>query len=252
MDPSTLITMFFLGILLLIILAIVSYIFRKNKRIAFSSAAFLGTTYILFFALQPIVERHEHANRYDTLTSYLQKTYPTLEFEIQSKTLEEGMYPYEYFVYANDYRYRGEIFRVDSDGIIHQNSYTTESYLGYDELDTLIQMHAASEPFDYLLNVPEYKRIASYEQDDFIAYAVEMNGEIMLWIVEIIDGQYFLAQGLTADNGNNYIKTTVSTNHATRYSVLLTLPGFDENSWQQDYEADLNFTQPPPSIYVVE
>lgn len=253
MSPVELIQMIFFGSILVIVLAIVWFIFRKKKKIALTVTIFSVVVFILFFALRPYYIQQQHAERYEILVDYLHKQYSKYEFDISPKILEEGDTPYEYRVVANNYKYRNEYYRVDQNGVVMFSHYSTMVDGNEEELDYLLLNSVYEKPFEYIERSVELKEIVRYEEDSFLLRLMSVEGELILYnYLKKRDGQFFLEKS-RLPNENNYIEMNVSPNHYTNYYVLATLPGFMEEQWRKENgeAAKVEIKGETPAIYVV-
>ena len=253
MEPAEIIGMIFFGAILIIVLAIIWFIFRNKKEIALTVTIISVLAFILFFSLRPLYVKHEHEKRYIILVDYLQENYPKYEFEITPKKLEAGYQPYEYRVIADGYKYRNEYYRVNKDGIVTFTSYSTSDRGNKDEIDQLLWSSVVNEePFDYLEKEVEIEEISYYEEDTFIVRLVLIEGNLILANYLIIDGQYFLHQWYLPDE-NNFIEMEVSPSHNENYYVMATLPGFDKEQWKMGnpMASKIQLKEEIPTIYVI-
>ncbi len=252
MGPVELLLMMFFGSILVFMLAIVWFIFRKKKKIALTVTILSVFAFILFFTLRPTYIKKEHAERYEILVDYLHEHYPKYEFDISPKVLEDGYIPYEYCVVANGYKYRNEFYQVERDGTVKFISYSTESYGRKEELDYLLLNTIYEKPFEYIERKVELEELARYENDSFLLRLMNVEGEQVLYNYLKIDGLFFLEQS-KGSMENGYIEMDVSPKHYENYYVLATLPGFKEERWKKTNElADkIELNEELPTIYVV-
>lgn len=253
MNPVELIEITISGTILALCLGVFWVIFRKKKRIVLAVTISSVLLFTLFFALRPLYIQKQHAKRYSILVDYLHERYPDYEFQVTPKEIENGDIPYQYFVMANGYQTRNEIFHVDENGTVRFTSHTTMQNGDADELDQLILDTVYDEPFEYLNSKEEIEEITRHEEEDFLVRLMRVNGkEILYNYIKMDDGKFFLEQGNMA-NKNNYIGMTVSLKHYENYYVLATLPGFKIEQWKKDNKsgAKIEFKEEPPAIYVV-
>ncbi|KXH81837.1 hypothetical protein [Sporosarcina sp. HYO08] len=252
MSPIELLVMMIFGSILILILTIMWFIFRKKKKIAFTVTVISVLAFVLFFALRPYYIKHQHAERYVIVADYLHEQYPEYSFEISPKVLKKGDYPYQYRVEANGYKFRNEIFRVDQDGSVRFTSFTTLDLGNENELDELLVVWSYEQPFEYLERHVELEEIARHEENAFLVRLMRVDGEVMLYNYLKYDGKYFFAQANRLDE-HHTIEMNVSPRHDENYYVLATLPGFNEEHWKKinGTAAKIEFTGESPSIYVV-
>lgn len=252
MSPVELIQIMFFGSILVIVLALVWFIFWRKKKIALTVTIFSVVAFTLFFALQPYYIQQQHAKRYEIVVDYLHEQYPEYKFDISPKILKEGDTPYEYQVVANDYKYRNEYYRVDQNGLVMFSHYSTLNYGKEEELDYLLLNSIYEKPFEYIERNVKLEEISRYEDDSFLLRLMNVDGEAILYNYLKIDGQFFLEQSKYS-NESNYIEMNVSPKHYESYNVLAILPGFTEEQWNREggKEAEFELKGEIPAIYVV-
>ncbi|HSJ38143.1 MAG TPA: hypothetical protein VK945_07995 [Planococcus sp. (in: firmicutes)] len=184
MNPGDLIVYLLFGFLLLIIIAVAWFVFRKRKKWAMAVTAFLIIGYIGYYAYFPTLQENIHEAKYEQVTEYLATKYPEREFTVEPEHFEEGYYVG--FFDVNDHetpefgvtlgvKNNGEVFQTsswDATGILaQQNLWKTLYYSYHDDysLDSKkIEITKKDEWIDgeltvFALNIDDHPTIAVYE-----------------------------------------------------------------------------------------
>ncbi|MFJ7666432.1 hypothetical protein ACIQXI_04950 [Lysinibacillus sp. NPDC097195] len=120
MKPDDLIFLIGIAVIILIAVVILLIILRKRKKIARIIVSLIVSSYIVFFAIYPTIRSNIHAKLYDELEQYLQNTYPTEEFYIESRNYEDVIQLGDFDVSNKSTPNRGVTYRVKKDGEIIQ------------------------------------------------------------------------------------------------------------------------------------
>lgn len=176
MNPSDLIAYLLFGFLLLLIIAVAWFVFRKRKKWAVVVTALLVIGYISYYAYFPTLQVKIHAAKYEQVTEYLASKYPEREFTVEPEHFEEGYYVG--FFDVNDHetpqfgvtlgvKSNGEVFQTstwDATGILAQENLWKTLYFAYHD--------------DYSL---DSKQIEITKQDEWI------DGELTVFALTIDD-----------------------------------------------------------------
>lgn len=120
MKPEDLIFLIGISVIISIAVVIIFIIFRKRKKIARIIVSIIVSSYIVFFAIYPTIRSNIHAKLYDELEEYLQNTYPTEEFYIESRNYDDVIQLGDFDVSNKSIPDRGVTYRVKKDGEIIQ------------------------------------------------------------------------------------------------------------------------------------
>lgn len=99
---------------------IILIILRNRKKIARIIVSIIVSSYIVFFAIYPTIRSNIHAQLYDELEEYLQNTYPTEEFCIESRNYDDVIQLGDFDVSKKSTPNRGVTYRVKKNGEIIQ------------------------------------------------------------------------------------------------------------------------------------
>ena len=120
MHPGDLLFLIGIAIIVLIAVVITLIIFRKRRKMARIIVSIIVGSYIVFFAIYPTIRSNIHAQRYDELEEYLQNTYPTEEFYIESRDYDNVIQLGDFYVSNKSTPNRGVVYRVKKGGEIIQ------------------------------------------------------------------------------------------------------------------------------------
>lgn len=120
MKPGDLIFLIGIAVIISIAVIIILIILRNRKKIARIIVSIIVSSYIVFFATYPTIRSNIHAQLYDELEEYLQNTYPTEEFYIESRNYEDVIQLGDFDVSKKSTPNRGVTYRVKKDGEIIQ------------------------------------------------------------------------------------------------------------------------------------
>lgn len=120
LKPADLLFLISLAIILFIVVAIILIIFRKRKKASQMIVGVIVGGYVIFFALYPSIRSYMHAQRYDELEEYLQNTYSTEEFNIESRDYDNVIQFGDFDVSNKNTPNRGVTYRVKKGGEIIQ------------------------------------------------------------------------------------------------------------------------------------
>lgn len=118
MKPVDLFFLIGIAIILLVLVIIIFIIFRKRKKVARIIVSLMVIGYFIFFAIYPSIRAYMHAQRYDELEAYLQNTYPTEEFNIESRDYNTVIQFGDFDVSNKKTPNKGVTYRVKQDGEI--------------------------------------------------------------------------------------------------------------------------------------
>ncbi|MER2107118.1 MAG: hypothetical protein ABS949_09275 [Solibacillus sp.] len=122
MKPEDLIFVIGVALIVLIVILVTTLIFRKRKKVARIIVSSIVIGYIVFFTFYPTIRSEIHAQRYDQLVEYLQRTYPNEEFEVRSRNYDEVIQLGDFQVNNTSTPNRGVTYRVEKNGDIFQLS----------------------------------------------------------------------------------------------------------------------------------
>lgn len=120
MKPGDLIFLIGIAVIISIAAIIILIILRNRKKIARIIVSIIVSSYIVFFAIYPTIRSNIHAQLYDELEEYLQNTYPTEEFCIESRNYDDVIQLGNFDVSKKSTPNRGVTYRVKKDGEIIQ------------------------------------------------------------------------------------------------------------------------------------
>lgn len=120
MKPGDLIFLIGIAVIISIAVIIILIILRNRKKIARIIVNIIVSSYIVFFAIYPTIRSNIHAQLYDELEEYLQNTYPTEEFYIESRNYADVIQLGDFDVSKKSSPNRGVTYRVKKDGEIIQ------------------------------------------------------------------------------------------------------------------------------------
>lgn len=120
MKPGDLIFLIGIAVIISIAVIIILIILRNRKKIARINVNIIVSSYIFFFAIYPTIRSNIHAQLYDELEEYLQNTYPTEEFYIESRNYADVIQLGDFDVSKKSSPNRGVTYRVKKDGEIIQ------------------------------------------------------------------------------------------------------------------------------------
>lgn len=120
MKPGDLIFLIGIAVIISIAAIIILIILRNRKKIARIIVSIIVSSYIVFFAIYPTIRSNIHAQLYDELEEYLQNTYPTEEFCIESRNYDDVIQLGDFDVSKKSTPNRGVTYRVKKDGEIIQ------------------------------------------------------------------------------------------------------------------------------------
>lgn len=120
MKPGDLIFLIGIAVIISIAVIIILIILRNRKKIARIIVNIIVSSYIVFFAIYPTIRSNIHAQLYDELEEYLQNTYPTEEFYIESRNYADVIQLGDFDVSKKSTPNRGVTYRVKKDGEIIQ------------------------------------------------------------------------------------------------------------------------------------
>ncbi len=120
MKPGDLIFLIGIAVIISIAAIIILIILRNRKKIARIIVSIIVSSYIVFFAIYPTIRSNIHAQLYDELEEYLQNTYPTEEFYIESRNYDDVIQLGDFDVIKKSTPNRGVTYRVKKDGEIIQ------------------------------------------------------------------------------------------------------------------------------------
>ena len=119
MKPGDLIFLIGIAVIISIAAIIILIILRNRKKIARIIVSIIVSSYIVFFAIYPTIRSNIHAQLYDELEEYLQNTYPTEEFCIESR-YDDVIQLGDFDVSKKSTPNRGVTYRVKKNGEIIQ------------------------------------------------------------------------------------------------------------------------------------
>lgn len=122
MNPKDLIFFMLLGTILIAVIGIVWFIFRKRKKWAVILSCALIIGYVGYYLYYPTIKVNTHAKRYEQIVDYLETTYPDQEFKITPKHFEEG-YTVGQFNVQEASSKKGYTLRVDRKGNVTEIGY---------------------------------------------------------------------------------------------------------------------------------
>jgi len=128
LKPEDLIFLIGIGVIISIAVVIILIIFRNRKKIARIIVSIIVSSYIVFFTIYPTIRSNIHAQLYDELEEYLQNTYPTEEFYIESRNYEDAIQLGDFDVSNKSTPNRGVTYRVKKDGEIIQLEGSWQKY----------------------------------------------------------------------------------------------------------------------------
>ncbi|WP_445477418.1 hypothetical protein ACULLL_12885 [Lysinibacillus irui] len=120
MKPGDLIFLICIAVIISIAAIIILIILRNRKKIARIIVSIIVSSYIVFFAIYPTIRSNIHAQLYDELEEYLQNTYPTEEFCIESRNYDDVIQLGDFDVSKKSTPNRGVTYRVKKNGEIIQ------------------------------------------------------------------------------------------------------------------------------------
>ena len=120
MKPGDLIFLIGIAVIISIAAIIILIILRNRKKIARIIVSIIVSSYIVFFAIYPTIRSNIHAQLYDELEEYLQNTYPTEEFCIESRNYDDVIQLGDFDVSKKSTPNRGVTYRVKKNGEIIQ------------------------------------------------------------------------------------------------------------------------------------
>jgi len=120
LKPEDLIFLIGIAVIISIAVVIILVIFRKKRKIAWVIVSIIVSSYIVFSAIYPTIRSNIHAQLYDELEEYLQNTYPTEEFHIESRNYDDVIQLGDFDVSNKSTPNRGVTYRVKKDGEIIQ------------------------------------------------------------------------------------------------------------------------------------
>lgn len=188
MNPSEWITFTLFGFLLIIIIAIAWFVFRKRKKWAVAVTAVLVIGYVGYYAYYPTMKTNAHAAKYEQLVEYLETKYPGQQFTIRPEHYEAGVTVGTFDINGAETPDMGVTLRVDDEGEVRQISTWTGG--GYPEQRDLwkdLEFHYGG---DYTFDREE---VEITKQDEWI------DGELTVFALNIDDrpaiAVYEYAQG---------------------------------------------------------
>lgn len=120
MKPEDLLFLIGIAIIVLIVVITTLLIFRKKRKVARSIVSLMVIGYFIFFAIYPSIRGYMHSQRYNELEEYLKKTYPTEEFNIESRDYANVIQFGDFDVSNKTTPYKGVVYRVKKGGKIIQ------------------------------------------------------------------------------------------------------------------------------------
>jgi hypothetical protein len=120
LKPVDLFFLIGIAMFVLILAIIILTIFRKRKKVARIIISIMVISYFIFFAIYPSIRSSMHAKRYDELEEYLQNTYPTEAFNIESRDYNNAIQFGDFDVSNKDTPNKVVVYRVKKRGEIIQ------------------------------------------------------------------------------------------------------------------------------------
>lgn len=190
MKPSELIYFMALGIVVLLVIAILFFILRKNKKLAMIVAAPFAVLYVGYYLYYPTLQENIHSARFEQLQAYLQATYPEEQFTIYPRELELGVEAGNFMVNNVNTPALGVDYRVKKDGSVVQISTWTNTNFPTEQnlWETVQYNHKGSYTLDDELPVIEKKD--SWTEDDLTVFALTINDEPSIAAFHYATGGY--------------------------------------------------------------
>ena len=120
MSPGELIYFFAIGFVVIVASIVLWFIFRRRKKLAITLASMLVIGYIGYFLYYPTLKTNTHTEAYETVSEYLEKSYPDKEFTITPKHYEEGYTVGDFQVNDIETPRVGAILRVGKENQVTQ------------------------------------------------------------------------------------------------------------------------------------
>ncbi|WP_199173103.1 hypothetical protein [Sporosarcina sp. P2] len=120
MNPGELLYFFAIGFVIVMVSVVLWLIFRKRKKLAITLSSTLIIGYIGYILYYPTLKTNHHAEAYKTVSEYLEKSYPDMEFRIAPKQYEAGYVVGDFQVHDIETPKFGVMLRVGKDDQVTQ------------------------------------------------------------------------------------------------------------------------------------
>ncbi|MFJ7732625.1 hypothetical protein ACIQXF_12090 [Lysinibacillus sp. NPDC097231] len=191
MTPAELIYFSVIAFALLIIILLITFIFRKRKKSVLAIIIVLIIGYISYIAYYPTLKIKTHAERYIQLETYLKQTYPNQQFSITPEHFEDGYTVGQFSVNAMETPQIGVDLRVDKHGKVKQvSTWSNEEYPTQENLWRVLKFHLFEE---YTLdkNIPVItKKDFWFNGDGLTVFALKIDDSPAIAVFTYSTGGY--------------------------------------------------------------
>ncbi len=122
-NPSELIDFLLLGLVLLLVIVAVWYIFRKRKKWVIAITAVLVSGYMGYYFYLPTLKANTHAAKYEQIIEYLDSNYPDRQFTVRPERYEPGYYVGTFDINDKETPEMGVTLQVKDNGDVIQTGY---------------------------------------------------------------------------------------------------------------------------------
>ncbi|WP_431027058.1 hypothetical protein [Lysinibacillus sp. LZ02] len=177
MSPGENIYFSLLGFGVLIVIMIIWLILRKRKKLVIVITIAFVMGYAGYYLYYPTLRVNTHAERYQQLEAYLEKTYPDKQLAISPKHYEPGYIVGEFQVNDSKIPSMGVTLRVDKDGQISQ--FATWSNTGYPPAQQELWREIAfyyGETYSLDKEIDEITKQDEWIDGELTVFALTING----------------------------------------------------------------------------
>lgn len=190
MMPGDLIGFLFIGACMLVVIVIVALVFRKRKKIALIISVLLLIGYGIYFFAFPSIQASKHQKSYVVLSDYLQKQYPTQQFDVIPEEYEVGIAAGDFYI--NDVRTpnRGVSLRVNNNEVVQiatwSNPVEKQEDVWQDLLLHYKEIYQLGQPIDQI------QKLAYYEDGRFTVFGLKVDENLAIAVYDYFEGGYGL------------------------------------------------------------
>lgn len=190
MNPGEAIIYMLCGFLLLIIISISWFVFRKRKKWAVAVTVLLVIGYVGYYFFLPTLKATIHAVKYEQIIEYLDEKYPGRQFTVRPEHYEDGVYVGHFDVSDKDTPEMGVTLFVNDNGDVTQTSYWNAA--DYPAQQDLWQTLTLGYHNDYSL---DSEKVVITKEDEWIegeltVFALTINGRPAIAVYEYSPAGY--------------------------------------------------------------